>query len=412
MFRRCTHTGLRSVLLLTVGLTLLAAHPRAARGGESFDPSTLTYQADGFYVGPDYGWDIYWTSLGLKLGFFDKDGFLVGVAGGIQWHLADQSWDWSPAFGGGYGNGFIGYAFDDTVGLLAMGGVRMGGLLSSGGNLDGGQILADDAMSYMARLFVPVMLDKSRRDRGTWNLMLVPSLNLKGVETPFREQTLPKREYDKEVELVLVGSRPLERDEVKSLTVGLSTDLVFDHARKMSRKTILGDALSFGLDYLHNVDGGDSFFMSAQNDFFVGFFPYSFADDVSPVDAWLELHARLGGQYVFGEDTPMYLLPSLGGEYAMVSVKRGTYANLREITAAFELGPSFARGFVEAGWTGGIGPSSSLVGGGLILSFPRAMMFMVSDESVLHGALFGGTKMVLAGTSEGFVAQLLMGGVF
>jgi hypothetical protein len=393
---------------LAAALALAVSLVGVARPAEAFLDKLTVDLGGGFTLSPAFAIDPYWSKLGPTLGYSSRSGgFMAVAAGGIQYHLWDHEWSWSPKFGGGWGSLGLMMALHERIGLMLSGYIGDEPVFGSSAAAEGTDLSAADAFAYSGQARAGFLLysDIGRQQHPL--LTLGTRVAVQGWELPSPIFASSKSEFGKQLNLVLVESRPIEREEVRELLVDAGLDLTVDWAAA-SGTWVYGERLSTGFTYSYCDVGANAPRLGIQADTFAGLFPM----ESLPRDGWLELHVRVTGNFAFSSDAPVYLLPSLGGEYGMLSAKRGTLLNTRAASLALQLGPSFARAYVDFGWTWGVGPSSSVVGGGVAVALPRSIFGEIARHSFLMYWMFSALELNIGGSTEGFILNATLSGFF
>ena len=120
-------------------------------------------------------------------------------------------------------------------------------------------------------------------------------------------------------------------------------------------------------------------------------------------DGVLEFHLRGTLQYSVFDDAPVYLLPSLGGSGAMLSVPRGVDVNLNSASLGFQVGPSPLRAFVEHGWTWGQGTVGDALGYGVVFRIPPRSVYLGARKKAVRYAAGVAVHTVLSVLNVAFV---------
>lgn len=225
---------------------------------------------------------------------------------------------------------------------------------------------------------------------------------------PDRIFTLPAGQYEKEVQLRVVSSQPISSQELSGTFVK-ATPHVFG---SYTIGGLVRSETEIELPFAYSPDG-----LSASTGRF------SETASVIVVDTWLEIGAAGRGQIALFRNAPVFLMPSVGGQFAMHSVHPGILVGDRAGAFSAQIGPEFAKVFFEMGAVRGTNDTTVVRGGGVEASFLHLFRVIASASGKPV------TKLGPAGTSlgmlslnpafviatnqqEGFVFSASMGGGF
>ena len=176
---------------------------------------------------------------------------------------------------------------------------------------------------------------------------------------------LPFDQFNREIQLRLLEQRPIVESD--------TSEFVFKFSPSMHLVLDFGGAVIENHVELLSAAGGNLRAETARG-----------AQEVrlSIVRPWFEIGLAGRGQTALLKGAPLFLLPSIGGHFAMRSVHQGEFADLHTGAIAAFAGPTFLRAFVERGWSGGAASGvASLWGGGVALAF--AQLIGLVDDSEL-----------------------------
>lgn len=346
-------------------------------------------------IGPEGAIGPAWSHLGVGVDV-NVDDIFGGASGGVISHIWDQKWRYSPDVAGGYGK------------------------LAFGGRLNKNLILwGDGHIDYDFKSFrsaeVPLYQFSPQallNYGGTLNLAAANHKNeqlVLGLKflTSFHETVVPKivlsdskKNFDSQLKLVLQDSRPLEKSEIKGFMAEATLGGGIHYAD--------GDDWLFANDASAEVKaayvfGGGVVEARAKDEIVWGAFPI---DGDFEQDAWFEFHLRGTIDAVFPSTTPVFMLPSFGGNYAMLTGFPGDGVNAAVTSIGAQLGTSFLRGFIEYGWSWGVGEATGSLGGGGGLWFPRSPLMAARSRHPIFAIVDTDLGIIIGGNEGRFYTNL------
>ncbi len=171
--------------------------------------------------------------------------------------------------------------------------------------------------------------------------------------------TLSRGDFNREVQLRLVQQRPIREADIE--------ERLFGFAPALYSYLDLGPIVFETAGDVVYHKGGELRAATARA-----------AQDVRLGIArpFFEIGASARGQVALLPRSPVIFLPSIGGYFAMRSVREGELLNRGSGAVAFFAGPGALRLFVERGWSGSSLERDALWGGGLAISPLRLFDFV------------------------------------
>jgi hypothetical protein len=205
------------------------------------------------------------------------------------------------------------------------------------------------------------------------------NVGVHGTKTDQGQLALSKAQYDKELTLSMVESRPMRKEEVSGLLADGELGFTQQHAANhdSSDTFLFFDDLRLATRGSLFPGGSPYLGWHASVRVVVGMFPWGSPlndDDRSGAkrrDGWLELHVLGAGSIAATPDASIFLLPSLGGSDHMRTMAGGTYPARGVLSGSAQLGTSFVRFAVETGRAFSDPDQVSRVGFAGVLALPR-----------------------------------------
>lgn len=308
----------------------------------------------------------------------------VGAFGGIQWRIFDSAFNLNPGLGDPYVKANVTILFKDVF------------LTMYGYILDRYRGITTQRQQRLAPVGIS---ERGGVVRGGWRVLrsrraeIVFSVGAESsqVVVASREYAAPRDEFEEMVELRLVGSRPLQLDDIEALLVKVKPrlDLRWDT----------------GFAWAHGVA---EFKMITTPAFATRNVRSEVALTV-PIE-WFRIALEGNLQSALDERAPVFALPSLGGEFGMFTLLDGALVNTKIQAANLQMGHWLLRGFVEAGESSGVGPATTAWGGGLLLDFGEIVRQGDAEGYLPPGMEFVLPKVAIGANSIGGFAVTVQGG--
>ena len=417
----------RQALCFAAAVLLLLCHAEVAAADDD-RPGCGSIASDGhicIHLLDSFEFGQYWSRVGadtsLEIG--RKTIFAARVNPGVKFHIWDHNWDPAPRAV------FSGWLSASLSSETLLGNVTaLYDVTSREIEVGHERSLFEDMITYGADAqFLAAHYFGGRIDRRGDTPVLLAA-GVKGrflqVETvsPF---ALSRQEYEEELELSLVESRPITRDDLESPLVDTSATLLIDATRNAEDDDVAtaGSLTLLRAEYLHFPAGLDAANFFASEDAFVAFAPFgigggdtaswiatgnaSKSSKSKPRDGWFEVHAVGSVMASAIPDASVGLLPDLGHpDFGLLSARQGTFPNVYAATGGVQVGPSFLRAFAEHGISWGHGDPLEVTGFGGLIALPRGWLSL-SERPSAHAQRTSAAILTVGGTLDG---QVTLGG--
>jgi len=309
--------------------------------------------------------------LQLGLGYMPEKGFYAAGAIGLSYHYWDpDTLQWDPASSAFLFQALAGYTFPRKHGGFSIG--LHGGYRSDSGfflqPVVGSQTpeLQFESVRRLETVATIPYLHISRG--GDFLAFFVARAGFYQAQTSNRLLTLPRREYEKELQLVLIDSRPLDLDEDvrRGLVLGVDSELVWSLKRPRRRSpTMINSSTEIQAAFVHLDPSSFVRFLARETISLMHF-----------TNSWLawNAHIQAGFRSVPNAEVPIHELVGLGGPDGLRGYDNIEFFDRHAVHGVFMTGPWFLRpipielqAFFEVGSTFGETASGTKYSGGFIV---------------------------------------------